>query len=350
MARARYSLENFIIFNVHKLFQTTLGRLLLQKELSEYGKTKAYYVCMSKTSDGTGLKSMFLQELPEEHRPHVEMFSRSECCKSFEVEDGEDNIKVVHDIISSPKLSEGSVIFMDEHPVAANGRRPEDWTELTNSRPYDISLIISVQPVRFKPTLQSKELVIKWPETANITELVYQFRSTQSIFSFNAQLQKGVPVQYSGVEARTSDTLNGPSVTIVNMEENEDMIAMKSWIHYQLWSLRCNQDQVTVLHTENTEQDAREIFENSQFKSCLTTLSSFQGCEAPVIVLFFSREKTDNYARLLDMAARGQYKAGIKYNIFLFRTYYVNMKFEQYALPSLSKIIYTLTNYCSPYI
>ena len=159
---------------------------MLQKELSEYGKTKAYYVCMSKTSDGTGLKSMFLQELPEEHRPHVEMFSRSECCKRFEVEDGEDNIKVVHDIISSPKLSEGSVIFMDEHPVAANGRRPEDWTQLTNSRTDDISLFISVQPVRFKPTLQSKELVIKWPETANITELVYQFRSTQSIFSFNA--------------------------------------------------------------------------------------------------------------------------------------------------------------------
>ena len=79
--------------------------------------------------------------------------------KRFGVEDGEDNIKVMHDIII--KLPEGSVILLDEHPVAANGRRPEDWTELTNSIPDDITLIISVQPVWYKPTLKSKVLDIK---------------------------------------------------------------------------------------------------------------------------------------------------------------------------------------------
>ena len=299
------------------IFQTTVGRLITENELSTQGRSKAFYASMSRTSKADGLKKMFSQEFAEEHRAKLKVFDRRQICSHLQVEDGGDSIQLVHDMIE--KLPSNSVLFLDEHPIKTKEEEPEDWSGLRNTRGDEITLIVSFQPLDFKPTLATEKVEIKMPENADVINLSHQYRSTQNITSFTNKLQRKVPVQYSSLEATPGDLSTGPSVAIVHIEKKTDMAELTSWLHYQLWQTQCTSKQVTILSTKKTQADARRMFSNSEFESCITNVESFLGCESPVIILFYEKEKRVSYAELINMWSRAQYKAGIKYHLLFLK-------------------------------
>ena len=245
----------------------------------------------------------------------LEVLSRSECCQKFGVHDGNDNIKVINDIIT--KLPKQTVILFDESPLTStdgDGVTPSyNWTSLKNERP-DVSVIISLQPVRMHPTLKSKQHNLEWPADADVIELKTQFRSTQPIHKFISMLCKeGVPVECSGVDAKPSDTIYGPDIQIVGLEGHGDHKTWETWIDYQLRKIKCTTDQLKIIHTDDTEKDAREIIK-SKFEGCLTTMKQYQGSQSPIVIVFYSKEETQNYSNLVDMASRAQYQAIFNYS------------------------------------
>ena len=259
---------------------------------------------------------MFRQEFSMGENTELEVLSRREICQKFQVEDGEDNIKVINDIIKNLPKQE-TIIYFDETPLASiEGNRPSyDWTGLKLER-SDVSIIISLQPIRQHTTLKSKAYDIKCPEDADFVELNTQYRSTENILNFNCTLYEGgVPVEYNNVKSQPSDTISGPEAVIINVKEPMNIMALRTWIHHQLWKIRCTGNDLKIIHTEETEKAANDIFDRSEFQQCMTTLIQFQGCESSIVVLFFSKIKKDmnNFSKLIDMSSRARYKGLLKY-------------------------------------
>ena len=94
---------------------------------------------------------------------------------------------------------------------------------------------------------------------------------------------------------------------------------MKAFILYQLKEYR-PQD-LKILFSKKKSDDARKLFENSRFSPCLTEEKSFIGCEAPVVVMFFSDEER-NY-QFMEMASRAQSRVGFSIKIRI-KNYYDN--------------------------
>ena len=240
----------------------------------------------------------------------IKTFSRDECCAHFQVEDGDDrdNIEVLCDIIR--KVPENSVIFFDETHIESR-KNSYDWRSLQNERNNEVSVIISMQPLLYEPTAINQSQLMKWPdpESAIVVELKTRYRSTCSMQDFAIKLY-GLPVTYARVEGKSCNTIYGPDPEIVDMTDPDYLPAIRYWIHGKLDTMNLNHEQLSILYTDDTESDAKEIFKESKFKNCLVHFKSYQGCETPVIVLFFGKEEQidENYSVLIDMASRAQYK------------------------------------------
>ena len=74
--------------------QTTVGYAVCKQELLKYGREQMFYICFSKTSQGQGLRDSIGKE------DHVTFLNRAECCQKFNIEDDDDNIKVMQQIIA----------------------------------------------------------------------------------------------------------------------------------------------------------------------------------------------------------------------------------------------------------
>ena len=98
-------------------------------------------------------------------------------------------------------------------------------------------------------------------------------------------------------------------VTIVSgatpskMNYRDTSAALKTWIHFKLFQLNCNKDHVKILYTDNTKNDAEELFKGSDFSS--GHWNTFIGSEVPVVVCLYSAE-TDHPYILLNMTSRAQ--------------------------------------------
>ena len=118
-----------------------------------------------------------------------------------------------------------------------------DWKHLRNTRP-DVSVIVSLQPIRQHPTLLQKLHEIAFPESriVNLVELRTQYRNTQNIYKFNCILYKEkVPVEYAHIESTPCETVSGPDISIINADEIE-LLKVKRWILYQLEKMNCTKD------------------------------------------------------------------------------------------------------------
>ena len=82
-----------------------------------------------------------------------------------------------------------------------------------------------------------------------------------------------------------------------------------------LLKFRCESHQIQVLYTDNTERDAKRLFENTEFSSCLLHWRHFVGCEAPIVVCLFSPQKDESW-QLMTMASRAQQQ--VFYRIYVF--------------------------------
>ena len=53
---------------------------------------------------------------------------------------------------------------------------------------------------------------------------------------------------------------------------------------------------------------ARTSVKGTKFSALLSTLDNVQGCEYPVVVVFFADESNKSFSNLLEMCSRAQYK------------------------------------------
>ena len=70
-------------------------------------------------------------------------------------------------------------------------------------------------------------------------------------------------------------------------------------------------ENIKILFTKNKSNDARKLFDKSKFSDNLSEWTSFIGCEAPVVIMFFSDD--DKNWELMEMASRAQYKVNFQF-------------------------------------
>ena len=75
-------------------FQTTVANVISHHELVKFGKKQKFYVCLSKNSNGQGLREWVGKE------DNVTFLNRTECCERFNLVDSDNNIEIIEKIIS----------------------------------------------------------------------------------------------------------------------------------------------------------------------------------------------------------------------------------------------------------
>ena len=160
-------------------FQTTVGLAVCKQELSQYGKRQIFFICFSKTSQGQGLRDSIGKE------DHVTFLNRAECCHKFNIEDGDDNIKVMQHIIA--EVPPSSVVLFDEVPLTSRFDKQKasyDWSLLENKRPGEVSVVVCLQPILIDVTFRPISHDVIGPEDADVVKLTNQYRNTITITKF----------------------------------------------------------------------------------------------------------------------------------------------------------------------
>ena len=122
-----------------------------------------------------------------------------------------------------------------------------DWSNLSNPR-EDVTVVVSLQPVRNQETLQNKQHKLIWPKDLDIIELTSQYRSTRKISQFNNSFCEGaLPIESISIGYKSCETIQGPDVKTFTIENQEDEKIARLWIHSELNKLNCTTEQSKVL-------------------------------------------------------------------------------------------------------
>ena len=180
----------------------------------KFGKEQLFYICFSKNSSGQGLRD-WLGEMD-----HVTFLNRTECCERFNVRDGDDNIKMMEDIIR--EVQPHTVLFFDEVPLASKLESNEisyNWSSLENKRPEEVSVVVSLQPLLLAATRhRHRSHNVIGPRNADVIELSNQYRNTTNISGFVNQLcRHKLPVEYANIPISSSHDLQGPDIEVVSL-------------------------------------------------------------------------------------------------------------------------------------
>ena len=277
--------------------KTTVGRLLLENEKF----STAIYVVFSKTVNNSSLQEDAKKNFKSKNENcQLLTFSRSECLSYFEIQDNDDDgLNIINQVMLSPKMESNMSIFFDETPIS----RPKgqyDWSLLKNPKP-DSLLVVAFQPMveAKNKNINPIKPILPSPTHANV-ELTRCYRTTASIFhSLESIKQLGMKMIKTTPEG--VNFVSGGKPLMMNFREpSKDLI---TWINFKLTKMNCDKDNVKILCTDNTENDAKEIFKDSSF-SC-DHWKTFIGCEVPVVVCFYSSE-LDQTWQLLNMTSRAQ--------------------------------------------
>ena len=172
-----------------------------------------FYICFSKTSQGQGLRDWIGKE------DHVTFLNRAECCQRFNIEDGDDNIKVIQHIIA--EVPPSSVVFFDEVPLTSNFERKKasyDWSQLENRRRDEVTVVVCLQPLLIAATLKTTAQNVKSPPTADAIQLKDQYRNTNKISSFvNHLCRHELPIEYANVPVSTIHNEKDPEIEVVSI-------------------------------------------------------------------------------------------------------------------------------------
>ena len=185
-----------------------------------------------------------------------------------------------------------------------------------------------LQPISQAPTNKHKSRSIATPEDADAIVLTKQYRSTKKLLKYvNDLCVEGLPLEYLSIEAKPSHDIQGPEVTVIHITEDTNHPAFKTWLLFQMEELGCDHSNARVIFVPVTkksvknkkvgqvskfylkvgqaEQLAKATMEETKHCDLLATLGDVQGCEFPVVVVFFSNESQSS---LLEMCSRAQYK------------------------------------------
>ena len=241
----------------------------------KFGKTQKFYICLSKNSNGQGLRKS------AEKEEHVTFLNRTECCDQFNIVDSDDNIKIIEEVIA--KVAADSVVVFDEVPLFSKiGRVASyDWSLLENKRPEEVTAVVCLQPIRIAPTFRPKTHTVIGPKDADWIELHNQFRNTTNILGLVNQLcQEKLPIEYADVKVFPSHDVQGPEVTTISISDQSQVGDLKIWLCDQLQQkLACKPSQVKMIHVSSTEELAKSAVGGTIYENSVTPIDEFQGCE-----------------------------------------------------------------------
>ena len=193
-----------------------------------------------------------------------------------------------------------------------------DWSNLRNERAAEnVFLVLSFKPLVEQWSKGFLSVDVRWPEKAEVVKLSRSFRQSKTLFN-TLQEYHSQGVRVLNAEVNPVDVVKGsePVVFFYNDKLTDDM---KTFVLYKLEQLGCSADKVKILFTKNSSKVARTIFNNSRFSPGLIHWSSFIGCEAPVVVMFFTDD--DKNWEFMQMASRAQYKVNRTSNSNICRIY-----------------------------
>ena len=188
-----------------------------------------------------------------------------------------------------------------------------NWSNLTNRKnESNVQLILSFKPVVEQWSDGFLSVDVRWPEEAEVVKLNRSYRQSQTLFN-TLQEYHSQGVRVLNAKVNPVEVIKGsqPTVFFYKDKFTDDM---KTLVLYKLEQLRCCSDDIKVLFTKNSSEVARTIFNNSRFSPGLIDWSSFIGCEAPVVVIFFTDD--DENWEFMQMASRAQYKVNWTRNIY----------------------------------
>ena len=274
--------------------------------------TNVFFIVLASDTDGAQLKKTFREEFQTRNQfVEVTLLNREECVDYFDIEDSRNEIEMIHSIIS--KVPPHSLVFFDEAPMKTDNEqtgRHYDWSMLVNDRRESVFLLISFKPVVPMSTRSYISVDIKWPAGAEVVTLTRSYRQSVSLFH-TLQTYHSQGVRVLNAEVKPVDVVQGPKPEVLFFYDGEVNDCMKTFILFKLESSQYSPGEVKILFTKNKSEDAHKIFASSKYCKSLTELTSFIGCEAPVVIMFFSED--DKNWQFLEMASRAQYKVKLNY-------------------------------------
>ena len=148
----------------------------------KFGKVQKFSICLSKNSNGEGLRKL------AEKEESVTFLNRTECCEQFNIADDDDNIKIIEEVIA--KVPAHSVVLFDEVPLFSNIGKVAcyDWSLLENKWPEEVTAVVCLQPIRIAATFRHKTHTVVGPKDADMVQLTNQYRNTKNILGLVNQL------------------------------------------------------------------------------------------------------------------------------------------------------------------
>ena len=199
-----------------------------------------------------------------------------------------------------------SLVFCDEALLKTDNTQTGknyDWTKLKNSRAEDnVFLVLSFKPIVELSTRNFIPVNVKWPEEADVITLSRSYRQSVTLFN-TLQGYHSQGVRVLDAKVNPVDIVQGPE-PFVFYYDGEVTNDMKAYLLSELE--KYSPDEVMILFTKNKKSDAMKLFEKSKFRHSLTLWTSFIGCEAPFVIMFFSED--DKNWEFMEMASRAQYK------------------------------------------
>ena len=245
-----------------------------------------------------------------EEENSVTFLNREEVCQMFNVVDGDDNIRVMQEIIS--QLPANSVIAFDEVPLTSKVEMKKasyDWSSLENKRPDEVTVVVCLQPLRIAPTFTPKTHKVKGPKDADVIELMQQYRNSVNILAFVNQLcREKLSIEYTDTKVSGSHDVQGPTITAISIVDQSQAADLRVWLCNQLQQeLACKPPQVTVIHVSSNRDFAQSVFRGTVYENSVIPVDKFQGCQTFVGVVFLGVDNS-NFSQILEMCSRAQYK------------------------------------------
>ena len=97
--------------------QTTVGRLIVERECHEYGMVHAFFISLSQTSDATDLRNQYRDELRLPDEIVFKSFSRNKIIEELNINETNNNVKLIKLILESTIIPPNSVLHFDEECV-----------------------------------------------------------------------------------------------------------------------------------------------------------------------------------------------------------------------------------------
>ena len=236
-------------------------------------------------------------------------FSQKEFLNHVGANEDQDATNVLKNIMASPILEPNSAVFLDEVPLERNkSKNRYDWALLDNNRynKDNISLVIAFQPMATPNPSEgvgnSRPINLKLPSSAAIIELTRAYRTSCSLFRALQDFHYLSGIKMIETQPTPVNLVFGCQPTIINF--SFPTLTLSIWITYKIQQLECSPEQIKILFTDETEMDAKKLFQDKKYEESMTHWKEFVGCESPVVICFHSSK--DEMWSLFHSVSRAQ--------------------------------------------